>query len=108
MGSSPAQQIGVRTASSACRRDGRPQSTSSREITGCPSLFPEPSLGSNPHIGCNRPPQKVPQYFGEPFRPRPHPRSVGPEFIGRMPWCVFFPLQRWAVARSCEIVSRAC
>ena len=41
MGSSPAQQIGVRTASSACRRDGRPRSTApqSRDVHRC-SLSP--------------------------------------------------------------------
>ena len=39
MGSSPAQQIGVRTASSACRRDGRPRSTApqSRDVHRCAS-----------------------------------------------------------------------
>ena len=75
MGSSPVQEINVRTASSACRRDGRHRSSAppSRDVHCCAVkrlsiAIPCALTSLGPHIGCNRR-AKGSGIFWEPFCP---------------------------------------
>ena len=80
----------MRTASSACRRDGRPRSST---VAGCPLLHSQAvvhrcSLSSRfirartlDAIAA----QKVPEYFGNLLGPGFIQGDVSPEFIGRVP-----------------------